>query len=121
MARVGGDEFAILQHGLQGPHEAVALAERIQESLAKPLDSAGHPVMIGASIGIAVSTVHDTDAAELMKKCDLALYRAKAEGRKSYRLFEEGMDALLQAQRQLEQELSCALAKEELYSAYSRS
>lgn len=118
VARVGGDEFSILQHRLQGPHEAVALAERIQESLGKPLDSAGHPVMIGASIGIAVSTGHDTDPAELMKKCDLALYRAKAEGRDSYRLFEEGMDALLQAQRQLEHELSCALPKGELYLVY---
>ena len=118
VARVGGDEFSILQHGIRGPHEATALADRILEALGRPFDIAGHPVVIGATIGIALSTAGGGDAGELMKKCDLALYRAKGDGRNRYRLFEHGMDALLQARRQLEQELSCALPNGELRLVY---
>ena len=118
VARVGGDEFSILQYHVKGPEQAVALAERALQSFRKPFDVAGHPVVVGATIGIALSTNGPISADDLMKKSDLALYRCKQEGRDSYRLFERGMDAMLQAERLLEQELSRALPNDELRLVY---
>ncbi|MEO8546924.1 MAG: EAL domain-containing protein [Sphingomicrobium sp.] len=118
VARVGGDEFAILQQNVKGPKQAIALAERALTCLRKPFDVVGHPVVVVATIGIALSTDEPISAVDLMKKSDLALYRCKQEGRDGYRLFERGMDAMLQAQRRLEQELSRALPNGELLLVY---
>jgi diguanylate cyclase (GGDEF)-like protein len=87
VARLGGDEFAIVQAGTDQPAHASLLAERIIEVLGKPFDIDGHEVTIGASVGIAVSGADGGDADTLLKHADMALYRAKADGRGVYRFF----------------------------------
>lgn len=117
VARVGGDEFCILQRDVKGEAQAAALAERALDSLRTPFDASGHPVVIGATVGVALGD-GEICADELMKRSDLALYRGKQEGRDIHRVFEQTMDASLQAQRLLEQELSCAVRNGELELVY---
>jgi diguanylate cyclase (GGDEF)-like protein/PAS domain S-box-containing protein len=118
IARLGGDEFAIVQSGVNQPHAARALAERLIEALHAPLEVAGHQVLIGTSIGIAIVPTDGDDADEVMKNADLALYSAKADGRSRYRFFAPGMDALMQARRRLELDLRKAVTERELELFY---
>lgn len=110
VARLGGDEFAILQVGANQPAQATALAQRIVDVLGQPFDVAGHQLMIGASVGIAVSPSDGDHPDQLMKNADLALYRAKDDGRNGFRFFEADMDAKMQLRRGLEADLRKALA-----------
>ena len=119
VARLGGDEFAIVQ--LCGAGEsslAVSLASRIVEIIAAPYDIAGHQLVIGVSIGISLAPDDGKNPDELLKKADLALYRAKADGRGTYRFFEAGMDARAQARRLLELDLRAALPRGEFEMYY---
>ncbi len=118
VARLGGDEFAILQGGIREPDKAKQLAERIIESLSLPYDLEEHQVVIGASLGIAVAPSDSTDADQLLKLADMALYRAKLEGRGMYCFFEPEMDAKMQARRALEIDLRRALANKEFEVHY---
>ena len=93
------------------PHDAAALAQRIIEALAGPFDLDGHQVVVGASIGIAIAPTDGADPDQLLKNADMALYRAKADGRGTYRFFEPEMDARMQARRALEIDLRQALAE----------
>ena len=81
VARFGGDEFAVLQIGLAGLHEAGLLAERIVTLLSEPYDIEGQQVVIGASIGIALAPADGEIADQLQRNADMALYRAKENGR----------------------------------------
>jgi diguanylate cyclase (GGDEF)-like protein len=110
-ARLGGDEFAIALAGLDEPTGADALARRLLAALAEPYHVDGHEVVVGASIGIAIWPVDGDDPERLLKCADLALYRAKTDGRGTFHFFEKGMDARLQARRALEQDLRRALAE----------
>ena len=118
IACLGGDEFAILQGGVKQPNDATTLAARIIEIAAAPFDLKGHQVVIGASIGVAIAPTDGTDADQLLKSADTALYRAKTRGRGSYRFFESEMDALLQARRALELDLRKALVNGEFELYY---
>lgn len=109
ISRLGGDEFAILQLSDNQPQDATALASRICEMIKKPLELRGHQVVIDTSIGIAIAPDDGLDADQLIKNADMALYRAKSDGRGSYRFFEAEMDALMQARRSLELDLRKAL------------
>ena len=110
VARMGGDEFAIMQLAIAQPCDATALAHRIIESVSAPYDIDGHQVVIGTSIGIAMGPI-DGDRPELiMRNADMALYRAKGDGRGTYRFFEQAMDTQMQARRALESDLRAALA-----------
>ena len=109
VARLGGDEFAVVQTGLEGLDGATRLAGRIVTAMAAPFDLAGHQVMIGASVGVSAAPFDGEDADELLKKADMALYRAKGEGRGAFRFFEQAMDEQLQARRALELDLRRAL------------
>ncbi|WP_235506485.1 EAL domain-containing protein [Altererythrobacter sp. Root672] len=109
LTRLGGDEFAVIQSGTPDAEAASALAARIVDAIEQPFRFDGHTVAIGASIGISVSPRDGKDADELLKKSDLALYRAKEENRGSFRFFETGMDARMQERRQLEAELRIAI------------
>ena len=102
IARMGGDEFAILQVGIDRPDDATALARRIIESVGEPYDIDGRQVVIGTSVGIATGPADGQVADELMRNADLALYRAKDDGRGTYRFFEAGMDRHMQERRVLE-------------------
>jgi diguanylate cyclase (GGDEF)-like protein len=114
VARLGGDEFAVLIGPLRQPSAAAMLAERVVKSIAEPFDIGDHRVLIGASIGIAVSPNDGADATTLFKNADLALYRAKGEGRSTFHFFEKGMDAALQERRNIEVGLRHALANGDL-------
>jgi diguanylate cyclase (GGDEF)-like protein len=118
VARLGGDEFAIVQSSADQPEAVTILAARLIEVLGAPYELDGHQVMIGTSIGIAIVPNDGDDPDQLLKNADLALYRAKAEGRGRYSFFEPAMDALMQARRTLEIDLRKALAAGEFAVFY---
>ncbi len=118
VARLGGDEFAILQVGGEQPLGATMLAERIIEFVSQPYDIAGHQVVIGASIGIALAPTDGDDADQLLKNADMALYRSKSDGRGVHRYFEPEMDAKMQTRRSLELDLRRAMVNEEFEIYY---
>ena len=117
-ARLGGDEFAIVQTDVEDPAEVSALARRILADISEPYDIMGHQVLVGASIGIALAPGDGVDADKLLKSADLALYRAKADGKGAFRFFEAEMDARVQARRQLELELRAAMLANKLEVNY---
>ncbi|MEX3010917.1 PAS-domain containing protein [Hoeflea sp. TYP-13] len=118
IARLGGDEFAILQVSDDQPQAATSLARRICEVLSEPFDLENHQVVIGTSVGIAVAPQDGTDPDQLLKNADMALYRAKNDGRGIYRFFEAEMDARMQARRSLELDLRTAFKKSEFELHY---
>jgi diguanylate cyclase (GGDEF)-like protein len=119
VARLGGDEFAIVQFCKDCEPSAVAsLASHIVEKISTPYDIAGHQLVIGVSIGISLAPEDGKNPDELLKNADLALYRAKADGRGTYRFFETGMDARAQARRVLELDLRAALQRDEFEVYY---
>lgn len=105
VGRLGGDEFAIVQTGVAQPLHATALAVRLIEAMSVPFDIDGQQVVVGTSIGIALAPNDGTDSHLLLKNADMALYRAKADGRGAYRYFEAEMDARMQLRRALESDL----------------
>jgi diguanylate cyclase (GGDEF)-like protein/PAS domain S-box-containing protein len=119
VARLGGDEFAIVQFCSDcDPSAVAALASLVVEKIADPYDIGGHQLVIGVSIGISLAPEDGKNPDELLKKADLALYRAKADGRGTYRFFETGMDARAQARRMLELDLRKALQRHEFEVHY---
>jgi diguanylate cyclase (GGDEF)-like protein/PAS domain S-box-containing protein len=108
VARLGGDEFAIIALGAS-PTEATELAAKIIESIADSFDVLGHQVVIGTSIGIAIAPTDGTEPDQLLRNADMALYRAKAEGRGMYHFFQPEMDAQMQARHSVEVDLRKAL------------
>jgi len=117
VARIGGDEFAIVQVGIAGPDEPGALARKLLDVLTQPYQIEGNQIVIGASVGIARAPLDESVGALLLRLADIALYRAKSEGRRTYRYFEAEMDSALQTRRRLEIDLRRALAEQqfELY------
>ncbi|WP_454758659.1 putative bifunctional diguanylate cyclase/phosphodiesterase [Caulobacter segnis] len=114
VSRLGGDEFAVVIAPSPG-HEALSeLARAIVATLSDPYNVRGHHVLIGASVGIAVAPFDADDPDGLLKNADLALYRAKGDGRGAYRFFETAMDVWAQERRALELDLRDALANNEL-------
>ena len=105
VARLGGDEFAIIQTGAEQPAAAIALAERLVARLAEPFDLDIHEAAIGVSIGIAMLPGDGEDADTALKNADLALYRAKGDGRGTFRLFEPAMDSAMQRRSALVRDL----------------
>jgi diguanylate cyclase (GGDEF)-like protein len=109
VARLGGDEFAIIQTELERPADATELVTRIYEAIRAPYECVGHLLTTDASIGIALAPEDGTDLDQLLKNADLAMYGAKADGRRTYRFFEPGMDARVKALRTLELDLRQAI------------
>jgi diguanylate cyclase (GGDEF)-like protein len=105
VARLGGDEFAIVQCNVHSPEDAGQLARRIVDSISKPFEIDGNRITIGCSVGISVAPGDGTSSEKLLKNADVALYRAKTDGRGTWRFFEPEMDARLQARRALELDL----------------
>ena len=118
IARMGGDEFAILQTEVGQPAEAGSLAQRVIELMNQSYDIGNQQVVIGTSIGIAIGCDNTMNADLLMRNADLALYRAKAEGRGALRFFEPEMDAQMQERRSLERDLRCALSSKQFELHY---
>jgi diguanylate cyclase (GGDEF)-like protein len=109
LARIGGDEFAIIQRNLQSPKDTATLAGRLVEAICKPYELRGGLVSIGVSMGAALAPDDGTDPGRLLKSADLALYIAKKEGRGAFRFYSPEMEAGLVARRALEQDLRHAL------------
>jgi diguanylate cyclase (GGDEF)-like protein len=118
VARLGGDEFAIVQVGAQQPTGATILATRVIEAIAEPFNVEGHQIVIGTSIGIAVASTDGKEADQLLRNADMALYRAKTDGRGTYHFFQPEMDAHMQARRVLELDLRKALVAGEFELYY---
>jgi diguanylate cyclase (GGDEF)-like protein/PAS domain S-box-containing protein len=119
VSRLGGDEFAVLAmaDGDQRD-EAIVTANRLLAAVAAPYDVDGHHLNIRTSIGIALAPEHGTDVDQLMKNADLALYKAKSEGRDAYRFFEDAMGTEARKRRSLQIDLRKALMNEEFELHY---
>ncbi|HEU4961363.1 MAG TPA: EAL domain-containing protein [Sphingomonas sp.] len=110
VSRLGGDEFAVILSEQPGSDRPRVLAQAIVDRMHEPMRAAEHQIATGTSIGIAVGPHDGADADTLLKNADLALYRAKQDGRGVFRFFEPGLDAAARARRQLELDLREALA-----------
>lgn len=111
LARLGGDEFAVLHRDMLAD-EAGELAELIVDALLAPVTLNGKEILAGGSVGVALAPENGTDPAALMKNAELALYRAKAQGRGCARFFEPGMEENARVRAYLETDLRSALANE---------
>jgi len=109
IARLGGDEFAIVQRNVAADDDVKVLLARIYDSLRTPFDCNGHRLSGDASIGVAISPRHGSDLLGLLKSADLAMYAAKAAGRRTYRFFEPTMEKQANLRRELESDLRMAL------------
>ena len=119
LARLGGDEFAIIQEGGPNQHEAaIALALRIIAAISQPFDLNGNRANLGASIGIVLAPEHEIEPEGLLKRADLALYDAKANGRNDYRFFRSELLEVADIQRTAEIELRDAIERQEFELHY---
>jgi diguanylate cyclase (GGDEF)-like protein len=117
VARFGGDEFVVFQQNIRSNEEAAHLARRIVDHLSERYKIDNHLVEIGASVGIAMASP-DVSADTLLKNADMALYRAKADGRGTFCFFRDEMAQTVEARRILELDLRKALANEEFELFY---
>jgi diguanylate cyclase (GGDEF)-like protein len=118
IARMGGDEFIVLQTPIEGRNEASALAGRIIKEMNLPFELDGQQTTAGASVGLAIIPGDGATPEQALRNADLALYRAKSDGRGTYRFFEPAMDEQLQSRRALELDLRKALAAGEFELHY---
>jgi diguanylate cyclase (GGDEF)-like protein len=117
-ARLGGDEFTVLLEGVSDPAEAVQVAERIRRALSAPVHLARQDVFAAASIGIALSSRGGDLPEDLVRRADLAMYRAKTSGKAQSALFDASLNALAQERLALETDLRLALERNELCVYY---
>jgi signal peptidase I len=119
VARLGGDEFTVLMPGVDRPSRAEALAERLCEALAKPFRLGRNEVAVSSSVGIAYSSSADgVDATELMRRADVAMYRAKSRGPANWQVWSPELDGAASERMQMEAELRRAVERGELQLAY---
>jgi len=118
VARIGGDEFCIVLMGIKDATDAQLLSQRLLEIFRNPIELAGHEVLVTISVGIALVPTDGSIPDKLLKHADIALYRAKEEGRNASRFFEPEMDARLQQRKAFERELRLALTRDELELYY---
>lgn len=118
VARLGGDEFAIVQSAISKPTDATAFAARLIDLIKTPFLVEGHQIIVGTSIGISLAPQDGLDPDHLLRCADMALNRAKFDGRGVYRLFHAEMDAQMQARRLLELDLRQALPAGQLELYY---
>jgi diguanylate cyclase (GGDEF)-like protein len=112
VARLGGDEFVVLQTGVAGKVEAESFARRIISAVTAPMKLKDRPFVATVSVGVALAPADGTDAERLLKCADLALYKAKADGRNCIRFFAPEMDVELQARFELERVIRDAVLHE---------
>lgn len=118
IGRIGGDEFAIIQFGKEQPKAATLLATRLIEGIGKPFSIDNQSLVVGASIGIAIADRDYQDSAQLLRAADLAMYRAKADGRGRFRVFEPEFDRQAQERRDIEAALRAAVDQDALEVHY---
>jgi diguanylate cyclase (GGDEF)-like protein/PAS domain S-box-containing protein len=118
VARLGGDEFAILLEGLPTPNEVVKIAERIQQELNQPFRLEEQEIFTNASIGIVFSSVHYETVEEIIRDADIAMYRAKVQGRGCYEIFDLSLRDEIIRISQIENDLRQAIEQNELIVYY---
>ncbi len=118
IARIGGDEFAIIQTAVDQPEGARQLCRRLLKSITRPYLLDGHEVLVTASVGVAIANSGKATPERLLQKADIALYKAKEDGRNTYRFYEPGMDAYLHQRKKMERGLRAALVRNELELFY---
>ena len=118
VARLGGDEFAVLQTSIRSAYDISALAERVRNAVKAPYELGDLRAVVNVSIGIAQAPDDAATSVELLKRADLALYKAKGDGRGTFRFFEADMDSRLRARRALETELRNAIVNNEFRLFY---
>jgi len=118
IARFGGDEFAILLNDIERVDDAIRVAERIQKDLAQPLKLQGQELYTSVSIGIALTSGNYSRPEELLRDADTAMYRAKANGRARYEIFDPEMHARTVALLHLEADLRRAVERQEFVVHY---
>ncbi|HUL87961.1 MAG TPA: EAL domain-containing protein [Pseudolabrys sp.] len=118
VARMGGDEFAIIMTQMEQAADAATLSKRIRDSVIKPYQIEGHQIVTDISIGISVAPMDAVESNELLRNADMALYDAKADGRGTFRFFEPEMNTRMKARRELEMDLRKALATEQFELHY---
>jgi len=118
VARLGGDEFAVISQIADEPERVLTLANRIIKAICAPYSVGGHNIVIGASIGIAIIDRNCAGAADIMRYADMALYRAKNEGRNRACIYDAEMDAALSSRKLLESDLREAIANGDLRVVY---
>lgn len=114
VARIGGDEFVLILTDVSSQEEVEALCRRLIESIEQPLQINEQEVFVSASIGIAMAPNDACEATDLLRYADIALYEAKAGGRKTWRFYAEDMNAKIIERRRLESDLRFAIKHEEL-------
>ncbi len=118
VARLGGDEFAILLDEITSLNDAIHIAHRIQKTLDQPLAIEGHDVFTSSSIGIALSATGYSQAEDLLRDADIAMYRAKQSGKAHYEVFDRDMHARALALLRLEADLRYAVERRQLELYY---
>ena len=118
VARFGGDEFAVLQTDISEPEEAAVLADKILKAVAQPFSIQGNEICSGTSVGIAVYGSDAPEVETLLSQADVALYRAKSEGRGTYRFFTDAMDTEVRARVTLDAELREAMVSGQFFLKY---
>jgi diguanylate cyclase (GGDEF)-like protein/PAS domain S-box-containing protein len=118
VGRLGSDEFVVACSNLPGENEATNIAARILDRVSKPVLVSGHEVLPHVSIGIAVTHCSDVDPAEFVSEADTAMYRAKANGRARYEVFDQAIHQRALLRLELEEELRRALREHELRVRY---
>ena len=118
VSRLGGDEFAILLDGISNSSDATNMAKRIQAKLESPFNLSGHEVFTTTSIGIALSSTGYDHPEAMLRDADTAMYRAKAQGKACYELFDKGMHTRAVYLLQMENDLRRALEREEFRVHY---
>jgi len=118
MARVGGDEFSIIQQKINSLDDPAGLARRIAKAVAAPFRIGETETTLGVGIGIAVAPDDGKTADQLIRRADLALYRAKADGRSFTRFFEPSMDAHVERRTAIERELRAAIVEQSIEIYY---
>jgi diguanylate cyclase (GGDEF)-like protein len=118
VARMGGDEFAIIMTQMEQAADAATLSKRIRDSVIKPYQIEGHQIVTDISIGISVAPMDAVESTELLRNADMALYDAKGDGRGTFRFFEPEMNTRKKVRRELEMDIRRALASEQFELHY---
>lgn len=118
VARLGGDEFVVLLDPITDLNHAIRIAERIAEVLRRPFQLVGREIFITPSIGITLSSKNDAQATDLLRNADIAMYRAKVNGRGRYEVFDQEMYVQVRQRLQLESELRQACERQEFQLYY---
>ncbi|MGB3794820.1 MAG: diguanylate cyclase, partial [Alteraurantiacibacter sp.] len=118
VARIGGDEFAIISFGVNDERQAAIIAERIVDLLSRPMIIKGNVVELSASVGVAVAPEHGTDPDKLTQHVDIALYSAKHNGKQTHRFFDPSLMKTIQRKRALEASLRRACMRDEFTIVY---